>query len=100
MNISPVDATGWDSDLLGEDVILSGRKQFFNPGSSKGCLFDSSQAETVQSMQLRWVAFSRSAHYGSTCLDTIGRMRSMHPAASGNGDPGWVQPQRNVCNLR
>ncbi|MEN9771097.1 MAG: hypothetical protein RLZZ180_2727 [Pseudomonadota bacterium] len=165
VNISPVDATGWGPDLLGKDVILSGRKQFFNPGSSKGCLFDvrvvyqgkreeeqrsvnlcqtetltfngsgatnpsrpsagggaaapqaasydgtqplrcgttvncRSQAETVQSMQLRWVAFSRSTHYGSTCLDAIGRMRSMHPAAYGNGDPGWVQPQMDVCNLR
>lgn len=165
VNISPVDATGWGPDLLGKDVILSGKKQFFNPGSSKGCLFDvrvvyegkreeeqrsvnlcqtetltfngggasnpsrppaggaavapqaasydgsqplrcgtivncRSQAETVQSMQLRWVAFSRNTHYGSTCLEAIGRMRSMHPAAYGNGDPGWVQPQLDVCNLR
>ncbi len=165
VNISPVDASGWGPDLLGKEVILSGRKQFFNPGSSKGCLYDvrvvyqgnreeeqrsvnlcetetlsfngsgatnpsrssagggatapqaasydgtqplrcgttvncRSQAETVQSMQLRWGAFSRGTHYGSTCLDAIRRIRTMHPAAYGSGDPGWVQPQMEICNMR
>jgi hypothetical protein len=66
-------------------------------GSTVNCR---SQAETVQRMQTRWVAFSRSTHYGSTCLEAIGRMRSMHPAAYGDGNPGWVQPQLDVCNLR
>jgi hypothetical protein len=165
VNISPIDATGWGPDLLGKDVILSGSKQLFNPGSSNGCLFDvrvvyqsnreeerrsvnlcetealafngsgasnaarpsggssppatqgtsydgtqplrcgttvncRSQAETVQRMQLRWVAFSRATHYGSTCLDAISRMRTIHPTVYGNGDPGWVQPQLDVCNLK
>lgn len=66
-------------------------------GSTVNCR---SQAETVQRMQTRWVAFSRSTHFGSTCLEAIGRMRSMHPAAYGDGNPGWVQPQLDVCNLR
>ncbi len=66
-------------------------------GSTVNCR---SQAETVQRMQTRWVAFSRSTHYGSTCLEAIGRIRSMHPAAYGDGNPGWVQPQLDICNLR
>ena len=58
------------------------------------------QSEVVQKMQMRWGAFSRSTHYGSACLRAIQTIRTMHPAAYGNGDPGFVQPQMDVCNLR
>jgi hypothetical protein len=27
-------------------------------------------------------------------------MRAIHPTVYGNGDPGWVQPQLDVCNLK
>jgi len=58
------------------------------------------QAEVVQKMQMRWANFSRSTHYGNTCLDAIRTIRTMHPAAYGNGNPGFVQPQMDICNLR
>lgn len=60
----------------------------------------SSQAEVVRKMRARWVNFSSNTHFSSACLDAIGRMRSMHPAAWGDGHPGWVQPQMDVCNMR
>jgi len=59
-----------------------------------------SQAEVVQKMQLRWNQFSRATHYSSTCLDAIRRIRTMNPAAYGDGNAGWVQPQMDICNLR
>lgn len=58
------------------------------------------QSEVVQKMQMRWGAFSRSTHYGSACLKAIQTIKTMHPAAYGDGNPGFVQPQMDVCNLR
>jgi hypothetical protein len=66
-------------------------------GTNVNC---SIQAEVVQKMQARWAAFSRSTHYSSMCLEAVQRIRTMHPAAYGNGNPGFVQPQMDVCNLR
>lgn len=170
--ISPLQSTGWGQDILGEEVLMQGYEQVFNPGSARGCSFDLRveyqsrrieekrnlnlcqldrvdfdgrsatapsaqtnprpapsapppatprpaasydgtsplrcggnvncriQSEVVQKMQMRWGAFSRSTHYGSACLKAIQTIRTMHPAAYGNGDPGFVQPQMDVCNLR
>lgn len=172
--ISPVHTTGWGQDVLGDDVLMTGYEQPFNPGSNRGCRFDiqvsyqskrveekrnlnlcelervifdgrsatlpsgqssqspapapraapapaprppasydgstplrcggnvncRNQAEVVQKMQMRWANFSRSTHYGNTCLDAIRTIRTMHPAAYGDGNPGFVQPQMDVCNLR
>jgi hypothetical protein len=58
------------------------------------------QSEVVQKMQIRWSKVSRTTHYGSVCLDAIKTIRTMHPAAYGNGNPGFVQPQLDVCNLK
>ena len=66
-------------------------------GSTVNCR---SQSETVQRMQIRWAAFSRSTHFGSVCLEAIGLIRTMHPAAYGDGNPGFVQPQLDICNMR
>lgn len=66
-------------------------------GNNVNC---SIQAEVVQKMQRRWAAFSRSTHYSSACLEAVQRIRSMHPAAYGNGSPNFVQPQMDICNLR
>lgn len=66
-------------------------------GTNVNC---SSQAEVVQKMQRRWAAFSRSTHYSSACLEAVQRIRSMHPAAYGNGSPSFVQPQMGICDLR
>jgi hypothetical protein len=66
-------------------------------GTNVNC---SRQAEVVQKMQARWAAFSRSTHYGSECLAAVQRVRSIHPAAYGDGSPSFVQPQMDVCNLR
>jgi len=66
-------------------------------GTNVNC---SIQAEVVQKMQARWATFSRSTHYSSMCLEAVQRIRSMHPAAYGNGSPNFVQPQMDVCNLR
>lgn len=60
----------------------------------------SNQAEVVRKMQIRWSKVSRTTHYGSMCLDAISTIRKMHPAAYGNGNPGFVQPQLDVCNLK
>ena len=57
------------------------------------------QAEVVSKMSTRWSRFSSATHFSSACLDAISRMRSMHPAAWGEGNPGWVQPQMDVCNI-
>lgn len=40
VNISPVDASGWGKDLLGEDVIAPRGRRPFDMGSSNGCSFD------------------------------------------------------------
>lgn len=168
--ISPIQSNGWGQDVLGQNVLLPGYEQTFNPGGNRGCSFDvrvkyksnraeekrnlnlcqlervvfdgrsavqtaapssprpstapmpsrqpsssyngstplrcgstvncRSQAEVVQKMQIRWGSFSRSTHYSSACLDAIRRIRTMHPAAYGDGNPGFVQPQMDVCNLR
>ena len=66
-------------------------------GTNVNC---SIQAEVVQKMQARWAAFSRSTHYSSMCLEAVQRIRTMHPAAYGNGNPSFVQPQMDICNLR
>ena len=38
--ISPISATGWGKDILGEDVLMPGFEQPFNAGNSRGCQFD------------------------------------------------------------
>jgi hypothetical protein len=58
------------------------------------------QSEVVQRMQMRWAAFSRLTPFSTTCLEAIQRIKSMHPASYGDGNPGWVQPQMDICNLR
>lgn len=166
--LSPVQSDGWGTDRLGNEVIMPGDREAFNPGTARGCAYDirvvykskkteerrrvdlcetdkvvfsgaqaraasttggsggtstarpsapasytgstplrcgstvncRSQSEVVQRMQLRWANFSRATHYGSMCLDAIQRIRTMHPAAYGDGNPGWVQPQMDVCNLK
>ena len=60
----------------------------------------SSQSDVVSKMQARWAKFSSTTHFSSACLDAIARMRSMHPAVWGDGHPGFVQPQMDVCNAR
>jgi hypothetical protein len=54
----------------------------------------------VKKMQARWFKVSRATHYGGACLEAINTIRTMHPAAYGNGNPGFVQPQMDVCNLK
>jgi hypothetical protein len=51
-------------------------------------------------MQMRWAVFSRSTSYSTVCLEAIQRIKTMHPASYGDGNPGWVQPQMDICNLR
>jgi hypothetical protein len=60
----------------------------------------STQSEVVKKMQARWFKVSRATHYGGACLEAINTIRTMHPAAYGNGNPGFVQPQMDVCNLK
>jgi len=38
--ISSVQATGWGPDVLGDDVLMTGYEQPFNPGTHRGCRFD------------------------------------------------------------
>jgi hypothetical protein len=38
--ISPLQSTGWGTDILGEEVLMPGYEQPFNPGSARGCTYD------------------------------------------------------------
>jgi uncharacterized protein len=59
-----------------------------------------SQAEVVRKMQQRWNAFSKKTYYGDQCLTAIGRVRDWSPVVYGGGNPGFVQPQLDICNSK
>ena len=66
-------------------------------GSNVNC---DSQSEVVRKMQQRWYAFSKDTHYGKSCLTAIERVRGWNPAVYGSGNPNFVQPQIDTCNLK
>lgn len=66
-------------------------------GSNVNC---DSQSEVVRKMQQRWYAFSKDTPHGKYCLNAIERVRGWSPAVYGSGNPNFVQPQIDSCNIK
>lgn len=56
--ISPLQSTGWGTDILGEEVLMPGYEQPFDAGAARGCSYDvrveyrSKRAEEKRSLNL------------------------------------------------